>query len=224
MGEPSFVTQSPTIIIVSPQNEICKTNNITLKVNVGSAFWVINSVYYKADWLEGYHRIFTVQPTGGFAVCITVNFTEIPDGSHNITVYANLHDGSHGSSPVFFTTNASPPKISFLSIENKTYYTKDIPLNFTIDEPTQWIGYSLDGQENITISQNMTSQELSYGPHSMIIYANDIVGNQGSSEKVYFSIALKTEPFPTLLVVAICGATATVACVGIIFYLRKKKH
>lgn len=217
------ITQSPTIIILSPQNKTYSTNNITLTVNVGSQFWVIDSVYYEADWQEGYHRIFTVQSSyvPSLKVSINVNFTGIPNGSHRVTVYANMHNDAHGSSSVSFTTDAFPPRISVLTIENKTYYTPDLPLNFTVDKPTSWIVYSLDGQENATISENRTMQGLSYGTHSMILYANDTVGNVGSSEKVYFSISHEPEPFPTTLIIA---GVASIALVAVVFLIYRRKQ
>jgi len=45
------------LTIISPQNPTYPTSNLALKVNVTTASWAINSVYYKADWLSDYHRI-----------------------------------------------------------------------------------------------------------------------------------------------------------------------
>jgi hypothetical protein len=221
------ILQSPTIIILSPQdNETFSSNNVTLKVNVGSQSWIIMGVYYEADWIEGYHRIFTFQPSWGYVmslkVAITANFTEIPDGRHNITVYSNTHDGSHASSSVFFITDTSSPRISVLSIENKTYSPNELWLNFTTDEPTSWIGYCLDGKANLTISGNTTLSGLSNGSHSVVIYANDTAGNSGASELVTFSIDTP-EPFPTAYSMGIV-AVIVLILLGSIVYILKRKH
>jgi hypothetical protein len=50
------------------------------------------------------------------------------------------------------------------------------------------VGYSLDGQANVTIIANTTLAELSEGSHTIVVYANDSSGNSWSSETVYFTI------------------------------------
>jgi len=81
-----------------------------------------------------------------------------------------------------------PPEINILSPQNTTYSTSSVPLTFTINELASWIGYSLDGQANVTITGNMTLTGLSDGQHNIIVYANDTAGNMGSSDTVYFTI------------------------------------
>lgn len=80
---------------------------------------------------------------------------------------------------------ASPPSISILSPQNTTYYSANIPLTFTLNETASWIGYSLDGQQNVTVTGNRTLL-VGEGTHSIIVYANNTVGNMGSSSIVYF--------------------------------------
>jgi len=80
-----------------------------------------------------------------------------------------------------------PPQIFVLSPRNTTYATTPVPLTFTVNEPTSWIGYSLDGQANITVLGNTTLTGLSEGMHNVIVYANDTSGNQGLSTKIYFT-------------------------------------
>ncbi len=83
---------------------------------------------------------------------------------------------------VDITTFIRPPTITILSPENKTYATNvSIPLNFTVDESTSWMGYSLDGQPNATITENTTLPTLSDGQHHGVVYANDTCGNMGTS-------------------------------------------
>ena len=51
-----------------------------------------------------------------------------------------------------------------------------------LSRPIFWIlltGYSRDGQANVTIAGNMTLSDLSEGPRSIIVYANDTAGNMG---------------------------------------------
>lgn len=105
----------PICEIVSPENQtVLQTSNFTLNVNVASYFWIIDSVYYEADWIEGIHQIFGIQPNGIDALnaSITVNFSEIPDGNHTLTVYANTHDGSHSFATLIFLTETNPPNLT----------------------------------------------------------------------------------------------------------------
>ena len=56
----------PICQIVSPENQtVLQTSNFTVHVNVASYFWVIDSVYYNADWVEGIHEIFGIMTPSG---------------------------------------------------------------------------------------------------------------------------------------------------------------
>jgi len=218
-----------TIVILSPlNNEALSDNTAIVKVNIGTQIWPINSVYYEADWQEGMHRIYSVNNQTStkmlYRLSVTANFTEIPDGIHHITVYANIHDDSQGFSSVDFTVNA-PPSIAILSPANKIYNAPDLPLNFTVNDPMKWVGYSLDGEKNISITGNSTITNLSNGFHSIAVYANDTSGNMGNSQTINFSIALpiimKTEPIPTLTIITVLIA---VVAVGLLVYHKKHKR
>lgn len=80
------------------------------------------------------------------------------------------------------------PLIIILCPENKTYASGDIPLEFTVSATPSWMGYSLDGQANVTIARNMTLPTLSDGSHTVVVYANDTSGNMGASNIVLFTI------------------------------------
>ena len=84
--------------------------------------------------------------------------------------------------------DTEPPTVSILSPQNTTYTTTSIPLTFTVNESTYWIGYSLDNQANVTITGNTTLTNLVNGTHSIIVYANDTSGNMGASNMVFFTI------------------------------------
>jgi parallel beta-helix repeat protein len=86
--------------------------------------------------------------------------------------------------------DTTPPTITILSPQNTTYNTTSVPLTFTVNEPTSWIGYSLDGSANITIIGNTTLIGLSEGFHNLIVYANDTSGNMGTSNRIYFTVDL----------------------------------
>ena len=81
-----------------------------------------------------------------------------------------------------------PPKIKILSPTNTIYATSSVPLIFTVDKATSWMGHVLDGQTNITITGNTTLTALEDGAHHVIVYANGTDGIMGASYKVYFSV------------------------------------
>jgi hypothetical protein len=88
-----------------------------------------------------------------------------------------------------------PPKISLLSPKNKAYSTTSIPLWFTVDRTAQWMGYSLDGQANVTITGN-TTLSLSEGSHWISIFASCSYGT-GFSGNVSFTADVTPPSFDT---------------------------
>jgi hypothetical protein len=113
-----------------------------------------------------------------------------------------------------------PPEIKVVSPVNKIYNGSSVSLVFTVDKPVNWTGYSLDGQDNITISGNTTIAGLSNGLHNVTVYARDEFENVGASETITFSVEV---PFPTTLVIAPIASVAVVG-VGLIVYFKKRKH
>jgi len=121
-------------------------------------------------------------------------------------------------------SDTTPPIISILSPENKTYAVEDAPLTFALSESTSWMGYSLDGQANITIIGNITLTGLSNGLHSLIVYAKDTAGNTGASEMIYFNIETQQEvPFWTQWWLWTTVAVVIVALAGAVYFLKKRK-
>ena len=115
-----------------------------------------------------------------------------------------------------------PPKISLLSPVNQEFNESSVPLLFTVDKQAVWISYSLDGQDNITITGNTTIAGLSSGLHNVTVYAKDEFENMSASETVNFSVAEEPEPFPTALVLA-ATATLAIACIAILVYFKKRR-
>jgi hypothetical protein len=113
-----------------------------------------------------------------------------------------------------------PPRVSVVSPENKNYTSGNVSLAFAVNKPALWMGYSLDGQNNVTITGNTTLSGLSSGLHSITVYAKDSFENTGASETVTFTI---TEPFPTILV-AVAAVAVAVGSVGVLIYFRKRNH
>lgn len=164
---------------------------------------------------------------------LSLPLTNIPDGNHSITVAATGVGSDYqifnwyifhiaGRSSVYFTIDATPPRVTLLSPENKTYETPDIALNFTVNEQVSHTVYSLDGKENVTMAGNTTLTGLPDGTHSVTVYATDLAGNIGASETVYFNVEV-LKPFPATLVIMTIALVAVV-CVSLLVYLKKRKH
>jgi parallel beta-helix repeat protein len=120
----------------------------------------------------------------------------------------------------YYLLATTPPKISISSPLNQTYKEASVPLVFSIDKPVNWISYSLDGQESISIVGNCTMSNLTNGSHNVTIYCNDTYGNMGASETVEFTISL---PFPIVPVAAGSVAAAATAA-GLLVYFKKRNH
>jgi len=186
--------EAPIIIILSPKNETYASTSFSLNFTQSEP----------TSWM-GYSL------DGQMNVTVSDNITLVglPDGVHTITVYAKDAAGNMGRSvTVYFTINALPPNIELFSPENKTYTTDSVSLNFSVNEPTLWKGYSLDGQANVTIFGDTTLAGLSEGSHSLVVYVRDVAGNAGTSEIVYFAVETRqTEP-SQLWVVAVIAIVA----------------
>ncbi|MCD6403071.1 MAG: right-handed parallel beta-helix repeat-containing protein [Candidatus Aenigmarchaeota archaeon] len=101
-----------------------------------------------------------------------------------------------------YETDGTPPYVEILSPINKTYYVADtssygIPLRFVVtdDHSVDECWYSLDGGahnvtiencENITLTLNETHVTL-------IVYANDTVGNENSTNITFSAAPLKSD-------------------------------
>jgi hypothetical protein len=113
------------------------------------------------------------------------------------------------------------PEVAVVSPENRSYNSSSVSLIFTVDKPAVWMGYSLDGQDNVTITGNTTITGISSGLHNVTVYAKDSFENTGASETISFTIAEEPESFPTALV-ATASASVAIVGVGFIVYLRRR--
>jgi N-acetylneuraminic acid mutarotase len=80
------------------------------------------------------------------------------------------------------------PKINIFSPLLQKYNVSSVSLNFTLDRPVSWVGYSLDGVENVTVTGNFTLKGLSNGSHNVTVYANDTYGSMSASQTMYFIV------------------------------------
>ena len=244
------------INIASPSNITYSSGMLTLSVTVKSLFGpsqYSSSMVYSIDGEDNVTIPLTTAlmpiyatatyPNGTTTTVISimspyvtagcVALPELPEGPHELTVYANhKRTGTNpgfpefiwDSSTVCFTMDDGHPLvISGLAVENKTYSQNALSLNFTTDKATSWMGYCLDGETNVTVTGNTTLTGLSDGSHSIAVYVKDKAGNEGTSEKVFFTIDAQ-EPFITTAVATASGVSVAVAGLCLLVYFKKRRH
>ncbi|MBN1244483.1 hypothetical protein JXA31_02700 [Candidatus Bathyarchaeota archaeon] len=199
-----YGTVPPELHVLSPENTTYASNDIQL----------VLSVNRPTTWM-GY----SLDDQDNVTITGDTELSDVSEGPHSITVYVNDTFGNMISSGnVSFSVDTFSPQIVVLSPENRTYDGSDVQSAFTVDEPVSWMGYSLDGQDNVTITGNVTLAVLADGSHNIKFYAIDLVGNTGASKTVYFEIA----PFPTVLVVAV-AVTITITVATAYLLLKRRK-
>ena len=130
----------------------------------------------------------------------------------------------YGTPDPIYVLEHVPPTISVISPANLTSGNSTIPLIFRLDKRVSSECYSLDGQQNVTITGNTTLTGLSNGLHNITVYANDTYGNTGASQTAFFNV-VKPESFPTVTAIAIISVAAIVSIsVGLLVYYRKHSH
>ena len=128
--------------------------------------------------------------------------------AYNITINGVFHPEitQRDSSTVIFRISdkipineLTPPVISNFTVENRTYPSKNLSVNFNVDKSVMWTGYNLDDKDNTTITGywntaearrvfNFTLKDLTDGNHSLVAYAQDTFENFGASEMVNFAV------------------------------------
>lgn len=200
-------TVHPTLKVLSPlQGETYTSPNVTLNFAVDEP---VGWAGYSVD--------------GGPVVTSRINttLTGLSYRTHVLRVYANDSAGNECFSPTiaFAVKDDDPPVISILSEVGK-YNGSTVPLEFVVDKNVSWLGYSLDGQENVTLTGNTTLTGLPSGPHSLRVYAIDAYGNEGVSESFDFSI-VSNGAFPILFLIPILLIVSS--AVGAVVYLKKRR-
>ena len=224
---PSPDRTPPRISVISPSNQTYENKVLLhLKIEVAYHQW-INHVSYTLDNQK--HVAYTGEIRDLNWSTILEGLSE---GSHSLkfsasckSYYMTSSSGGNpyyriygASSDVFNFTVVHTPEISILSLENETYKTSNIPLDFAVNEPVSKIEYCLDGQEKLIVDGNVTLTGLSDGLHNVTIYATDVDGYVGVSETACFEI----EAFPTLLVAIASVISIISVCVFAVFPLMRK--
>ena len=243
----SFVVVGPdvpppnpaAINILNPQNHTSyRVNSVPLRVSVSVSN--LSDIFSILCYLDGRQ----ITKPGG--ATFNVFLTDLSEGTHTIRVsvsnqkilnwvwqdpfssppYADVHDIAysdvvHSESLVSFTVDNTSPQVSVSSPQNDTYGVASVPLELIVDESVLQLVYSLDGNSNVTISENLTLAGLTLGEHSVIVYAWDNAGNIGASEPIIFTITVpesESETFPTTLVGIVIIASVALVSFGLVTY------
>jgi hypothetical protein len=237
-ANPLNQAQEISVILLSPENKTYTSENLRLTFRV--SHWQTANV---DTWLTIDNQMPVKLYLGNYLGSIgegeyDSSITGLTEGSHFIKIRSSSGN-DYNEGIVYFSIDNTAPTISSVSIENKTYTTKDLELNCAINESTSWIGYSLDKQANETIKitpwlthklgkevsssmhGNITLPALSEGSHSLVIYANDTAGNMGNSQMIVFTVdGTEALPFATIMV-AVFSVTIVI-CIGIVLLLLRR--
>ena len=232
-----FATQSNSnILTINPVAGATLGVNAPERIYIFSGFaarpgYFKSTQIYNADnntWVTG-----AVMPTGrtGFGLAILKDSLYVIGGSIE-TWPSSISDTLITIAPTVVNEEYTPvgygtvaPVVSVVSPTNGTDASSEVSLNFSANQPVGWVGYSLDGKSNITVTGNTTLSGLSNGLHNITVYANDTFGNVGTSETVSFTVA-KQEPFPTVTVATAASLVAVVivgVALGVYFKMRRRR-
>lgn len=131
--------------------------------------------------------------------------TGLSDGQHNITVWANDTSGNNNQTVRRWTRDTTPPILNITEPQNTTYANAlAVPkLNFTNDSILQNCKYSLNGASNISISclNDTTTINAIGGLNSLTFSAEDLFGNENTSNILYFTVTSDNSP-PVITIVS----------------------
>ena len=165
----------------------------------------------------------------------------LTDGFHTMEAYSTDTQGNTISDSTTFQVNTTIRFPQFLlSPMNTTYYSKEIPLTYTIDDSKYVVYYRIDNYGTYLIDDNSTLPEYyaTEGHHTITAKAYDLKGTMYSKQKANFTIDTTNpfptstpisspipglEPFSTILVAALVAAIAIIGT-SLFVYLKKRKR
>jgi hypothetical protein len=239
----TYYSTANTVEISSPQNETYNVSSILLNFKVETYGVLADDIGFSLD--EGAvervtnltkisevpapPEMFLLPPYVLVTFKGNVSLSNLSRGNHSVTVYQGIQYSNRYEVEAYAHVNFTidlPPNILITSPENKVYNSSVIPLNFTVDKPFSQATYSLDGQDNVTVSGNVTLTDLPNGEHNVTVYAQDNAGTIGASETINFAITRQPEPepFPSLPVAVASGTSLAAIGVGLLVYFKKRKH
>jgi len=231
-------TQFEAFTIFSPLNTTYSSRHLTLNLTFQS-FWMKYLLNYDIDGKHQGEIPYKVINNGEthimYPAVATVNLPPLPDGPHSITVHLYATQlktrNPEFDGTVYFTIDPdnklTPLSIENLSIQEITYNTSDLPLQFTSNKNIIEAIYNLDGKNNVTFNGNGTLTGLTDGSHNLTLYMQDKWGGT-TSQTINFTVALpkpvatqQPQTFPTAS--AALGLTITLAVASACILIIAKK-
>ncbi len=128
-------------------------------------------------------------------------------------------------SSTIYAIESAPAAISILSPINMLYNQSSIPLVLTLDEQTNWVGYSLDEKQNVTVTGNCTIANVTNGLHNVVVYANNTYGNIGVQTVSFTVEKPQAGTFGRTTIIAVIAVPVAIICltVGLLLYRRHRK-
>jgi hypothetical protein len=203
-------------------------------------------------WIDGkvWRSYFGASP-------ISMSLEGLSNGWHTLEVtatasghFGGMDYGSRDSSGVIeFQVDTPPPSLSISAVKNTALKEGEVQFAIQVIGSTlSWVGYSLDGKENVTVNQEVLLQNslishdkvwkgkltlagLSSGVHSLVVYTEDQAGNTGASATKEFTVeksvvAEETQaaPLPVAGVAAAMAVSPVAVGACFIFYFKKRKR
>jgi len=239
VGTEAQYPSGPTITIEYPKTyreEIYQTSNVPVKVDVATYELVtgkkaVVNMYYSLDGghivLLSFSRIKDSTSYSG-----TGTLDNLTDGYHTLNVFSTDTQGEVLSDSQQFLVNTTfrYPTI-LLSPMNTTYYSKDIPLTYTIDSP-KYVFYQLDDSQDWwkePLEGNTTLLGLSEGQHTIKIRASDENGVYSKQTANFTIDTINPTPAPTPTVPEfspwiILTLFTTATALTLLAYFKRHKH
>ena len=216
VGQPIFLSLYTTSIwfINASNNRVYYNNFIGSTVQARGS----NSVNI---WYAGYLGNYWSDYTAKYPNAIQIGDSGVNNHPYVIDEQnTDKHPLTQPFNSVFYAPKILP-KVSVLSPENQQFNESSIPLFFTVDKQASWVGYSLDGQETVTVTGNTTISELTNGSHNVTVYAEDTFGNKAASETITFTVEVGS--FPTALVLIASATTIAIIGIAVLVFFKKRR-
>jgi len=177
------------IRVVSDKTYYRKGEQATLTANVTQDYEAASEVNVTLQVLDPSGNVVLNQSgqTNAYGQVVGTFILPSDEGTYTATAQAIIN-GKTIQDAIFFAIDETPPVINIISPENGTSVVRSVSLIFNINEPISWIGYSLNDHANVTITEN-TTLSLSRGAYNIVVYATDMAGNTGHSNKICFEVA-----------------------------------
>ena len=180
-------TINPDISIITPINNTnSSNNNLDINYTTSDIGLGISSCWYSNDSMSINNTIICGE-----------NITSMiwADGGHNVTIYVNDSVNNLNWSSVTFLVDTTSPSMNITEPQNTSYAVNVSWINYTYTElnlGSCW--YSTDtGATNssaVVMGTNFTDVISVEGSNNWIVYYNDSVGNQNSTNVTFYKDSL----------------------------------